>query len=119
MKKDRVRSLSRREFGTVVAGSAAVPLLAAAQTQPEKPPAQPPDYVVPPRPVVDDAPPFSPQLEFTAAPVPPRAEPFPMPQVRLLPGNVFHDAQEWNRGYMRRLGADRWLAAPRHGVRRR
>jgi DUF1680 family protein len=32
-----------------------------------------------------------------------------MTQVRLLPGTVFHDAQEWNRGYMSRLAADRLL----------
>lgn len=32
-----------------------------------------------------------------------------MTQVRLRPGNVFHDAQEWNRGYMARLEADRLL----------
>jgi len=32
-----------------------------------------------------------------------------MPQVRLLPDSIFHDAQEWNRGYMGRLAADRLL----------
>jgi DUF1680 family protein len=32
-----------------------------------------------------------------------------MGQVRLLPGSVYHDAQEWNRGYMSRLAADRLL----------
>jgi DUF1680 family protein len=32
-----------------------------------------------------------------------------MPQVRLLPNSVYHDAQEWNRGYMERLTADRLL----------
>ena len=32
-----------------------------------------------------------------------------MTQVRLLPGSVYHDAQEWNRGYMARLAADRLL----------
>jgi hypothetical protein len=30
-----------------------------------------------------------------------------MTQVRLLPGSMFHDAQDWNLGYMGRLGADR------------
>jgi hypothetical protein len=30
-------------------------------------------------------------------------------QVRLLPGTVFHDAQEWNRGYMARLPPERLL----------
>ncbi len=32
-----------------------------------------------------------------------------MSQVRLLPGTVFHDAQEWNRGYMARLAPERLL----------
>ena len=32
-----------------------------------------------------------------------------MTQVRLLPNGIFHDAQEWNRGYMSRLAADRLL----------
>jgi DUF1680 family protein len=32
-----------------------------------------------------------------------------MSDVRLLAKSVFHDAQEWNRGYMARLGADRLL----------
>src|SRR5262249_6265753 len=41
--------------------------------------------------------------------VPLRVEPFPMRQVRLLPGSVYHDAHNWNRGYMSRLEADRLL----------
>jgi hypothetical protein len=32
-----------------------------------------------------------------------------MTQVRLLPKSVFHDVQEWNRGYMARRAADRLL----------
>jgi DUF1680 family protein len=32
-----------------------------------------------------------------------------MGQVRLLPNSVYHDAQEWNRGYMSRLTTDRLL----------
>ena len=32
-----------------------------------------------------------------------------MTQVRLLPGTIYYDAQEWNRGYMSRLPADRLL----------
>ena len=38
-----------------------------------------------------------------------KAEPFPMKQVRLLPGSIYHSAQEWNRGYMSRLAEDRML----------
>ena len=32
-----------------------------------------------------------------------------MSQVRLLTNNVYFDSQEWNRGYMARLEADRLL----------
>ena len=32
-----------------------------------------------------------------------------MSQVKLLPGSVYYDAKEWNRGYMARLGTDRLL----------
>ena len=63
----------------------------------------------PPRPLVPEVPPFSGPLTFTANRVVPRVEPFPMTQVRLLPGTVFHDAQEWNRGYMARLAPERLL----------
>ena len=56
-----------------------------------------------------DAGPFDAPLEFTRKDVPAKARPFAMAQVRLLPGSIFHDAQEWNRGYMARLSADRLL----------
>lgn len=36
-----------------------------------------------------------------------------MTQVRLLPNSIYHDAQEWNRGYMGRLAADRLLYTSR------
>jgi len=61
------------------------------------------------RPLVPDTPAFPGPLEFSRKPVAPGAEPFPMSQVRLLSGSVYHDAQEWNRGYMARLEADRLL----------
>ncbi len=54
-------------------------------------------------------PPFDTNLEFALRPIAARTVPFPMTQVRLLPNSVFHDAQEWNRGYMARLDADRLL----------
>ena len=101
----RSARLSRREFGGLFAGAALPALVTfpAPQTAPQ------PDYVPPPRPLVPDAPPFAGKLEFAAKPVAPKAEPFPMSQVRLLPNSIFHDAQEWNRGYMGRLAADRLL----------
>jgi len=99
--------ISRREFGVVLAAGAALPLSAAGQGSQTSP--QPPDYVPPPRPLVAEVPPFSGTLAFTSKPVAPRVEAFPMSQVRLLPGTVFHDAQEWNRGYMSRLAPERLL----------
>jgi DUF1680 family protein len=106
MAEDRKRPpLTRRQFGGLVSAAAALPMLRASQTSPPAPP----DYVPPPRPLVSDASPFAAPLEFTRKRVVPKAEPFPMTQVRLLPNNVFHDAQEWNRGYMARLEADRLL----------
>ena len=90
----------------MLAGSAALPLLGRERRQ--TPPPQT-DYVPPPRPLLEDAPPFPGPLAFTRQPVTPAVEPFPLSQVRLLPGSVFHDSQEWNRGYMSRLDADRLL----------
>src|SRR5258708_7227713 len=98
-------SLSRRNFGALLATTA---VAAAQQNIPPSPPAPP----VPGnfrRPIAPDTPAFDANLEFAGRPVAPKAEPFPMSQVRLLPGSVFHDAQEWNRGYMSRLEADRLL----------
>jgi DUF1680 family protein len=61
------------------------------------------------RPLVQDTPPFEGTLEFRRQDLGLKAEPFPMAQVRLLPTSRYHDAQEWNRGYMARLSADRLL----------
>lgn len=61
------------------------------------------------RPLVPDTPAFEGKLEFTRRAVAPNAQPFPMGQVRLLPGSVFHAACQWNRGYMARLEPDRLL----------
>ncbi len=100
---------NRRKFLGALASTAALPAVAA-QQQPAAPPST--DRPAPGtfrRPLVPDTPPFEGPLEFARHPVALRAEPFPMAQVRLLPGSVFHDAQEWNRGYMSRLPADRLL----------
>src|SRR5215510_12164830 len=90
--------ISRRDFGVQLAAGAAIGLRGAGRESKQNP--QPPDYVPPPRPVVPEVPPLSGSLDFTAKRVVPRAQPFPMSRVRLLPGTVFHDAQEWNQGYM-------------------
>jgi len=55
---------------------------------------------------MQEVPPFEAPLEFKRKDVPAKAEPFPMLQVRIT-GGVYKDAQEWNRGYMERLPADR------------
>lgn len=50
--------------------------------------------------------PFRETLTFTRKEAPTKVQPFPMTAVRLTPG-PFHDAQEWNRGVLRRLPVDR------------
>jgi hypothetical protein len=102
--------VSRRTFAALLAASgAALPAaLVAQQTSqqtPQQTPQRPdPDALAPGqvrrRRVLPDTPAFEGPLTFTRRDVTPRVEAFPMSQVRLLPGNVFHDAQERNRGYM-------------------
>jgi hypothetical protein len=84
-----INRVSRRSFTTLVAGAG----VALAQQRRDQPP---PD-------------PFDAPIEFARKDVAPRVRPFAMTQVRLLPGSMFYDAQEWNRGYMSRLAADRLL----------
>ncbi len=96
--------IRRRDFGALLAwpGVAAPPALSQTST-----PRQAPGNFS--RPLSPDTAAFESKLEFTANGVTPRAEPFPMAQVRLLPNSVYHDAQEWNRSYMARLDAGRLL----------
>ena len=87
----------------------AVPALLAQQQNPAAPAAAPnPNTNQQRRGTAPEVPPFEAPIEFTRKDVAPKVKPFPMTQVRLLPG-VYHDAQEWNRGYMSRLPADRLL----------
>jgi DUF1680 family protein len=103
--------LSRRGFGGLMAAAgAAVPAALAQQTT--TPAAAPnPNTSVQqehrrgPRPEV---PPFGEVIEFQRADVKLKLEPFPMSQVRVT-GGPLKDAQQWNRGYMSRLNADRLL----------
>ena len=44
---------------------------------------------------------------FSRKDIPIKVSAFPMGDVRLLPNSVYYEAQEWNRGYMSRLAADR------------
>jgi DUF1680 family protein len=98
---------SRRGF---VALAAAAPL-AAQQTPPAETVNQQPRRQGPP----PDVPPFEKPLEFTRKDTTPKVEPFPLTQVRVT-GGVYKDAQEWNRGYMARLSADRLLYNFRQNV---
>src|SRR5580700_4805439 len=97
-------NLSRRRFGALLAATA--PAASALAAQQNQAPAAPGNFR---RPLAPDTPAFEGTLEFTRHNVSPKAEPFPMHQVQLLPNSIFYDAQEWNRGYMERLTADRLL----------
>ena len=101
--------LNRRTFAAALAGAAAAPAVLAQQTTPQQP-AGPPNpntaqrrFGPPP-----EVPPFDGPIEFARRDVPAKALPFPMAQVKLLPGQ-FTQAAGWNRGYMGRLAADRLL----------
>jgi uncharacterized protein len=100
---------SRRYFGGLLAGAGAAIPGALAQTAPA--PAAP--QAAPPAPPARRGPrqevaPFGETIEFTRADLKPKAEAFPMTQVRVT-GGPLKDAQEWNRGYMARLNGDRLL----------
>src|SRR5207248_3071604 len=98
-------SLNRRGFVAALTSAAtAIPIASQQQQQPPTAPAG-----VSRRPLVPDIPPFEGTLEFARHPLTRKAEPFPMAQVKLLPNSIFHDANEWNSGYMARLSADRLL----------
>jgi uncharacterized protein len=101
-------SLSRRGFGAILAASG----VAAAQQQPQTAAPTPNTSVQQqqqrrrePRPEVE---PFTAPIEFTRHDQKSKVEPFPMVQVRVT-GGLAQEAQEWNRGYMSRLAADRLL----------
>src|ERR1700751_1701742 len=101
-------ALSRRHFGFLVAGAAATAFGGQEVQQPNAPATRlaPGSFG---RPLVPDTPAFNAPLEFARRDIAPRVQPFKMNQVRLLPNNVYFDSQEWNRGYMARLQADRLL----------
>ncbi|HKE28674.1 MAG TPA: beta-L-arabinofuranosidase domain-containing protein [Bryobacteraceae bacterium] len=99
----RASGITRRTFS---ATAAAAPALAqVAQPNSGIPAAAAPQNRV----LVPDNAPFDAPLRFTTHHVGARSEPFPMGQVRLLPGSVYADARDWNRGYIMRLEADRLL----------
>jgi hypothetical protein len=98
--------LSRRSFGALLTAAAGVSELSAQQS-PATPPAAP--AAAPRRPAPPpDVPPFDGPIQFARKDASIKVQPFPMAQVRLLPG-IYRDAQEWNRGYVQRLDAGRLL----------
>jgi uncharacterized protein len=116
-KKSESKAVSRRRFGAILAASGAgAATLAAQQRRTAGSGAPTADRPAPgnfQRPIAADTPPFEGPIEFASKPFALKAEPFPLAQVRLLPDSIFHDAQEWNRGYMSRLDADRLLYTSR------
>lgn len=106
--KDEPMKLSRRLFA---AGVAAAPALLAQQTAPAPASAAQNAVQDPPppgkRPPIRETPPFADTLSFARKDTGYRTTPFPMSQVRLLPGTC-QQASEYNRAYMMRL-TDRLL----------
>jgi DUF1680 family protein len=90
------KDLSRRGFAAVLASGTVAGSLAGQENPQER------------RGTMQEVPPFQETLVFTRKDVLLRVKPFPMTQVRLRPG-LFKDAEDWNRGYMQRLAADRLL----------
>jgi len=99
------QTIHRRGFAAALAAAAAAPKLLARQNPA---PAAPSPDTAQRRGPMPEILPFQETLLFTRKDVPAKVQPFPMTQVRLLPG-IYKDAQEWNRGYMQRLAADRLI----------
>jgi DUF1680 family protein len=99
--------ITRRDLGVILAGTSGAASTLLAQDNPQSPERPAPGSWQ--RPLVADTPAFHGPLEYSRSDVTPKASPFPMAQVHLLPNNTYHDSQEWNRGYMSRLDADRLL----------
>ena len=103
--------LSRRHFGGALAGAGTV-ALAAQENALQQPAGAPnPNTSVQQQQRLGQQPetePFAGPIEFTRKDVQVRVQPFAMTQVRVT-GGIFKQAEEWNRGYMKRLTADRLL----------
>jgi uncharacterized protein len=121
MKRDsKWKPLNRRKFTSLLAGTAAASPLVIGQEATPPPgsrPAPPPQNRPTPgtpnpntteqrRGTMEEVPPFAEALTFRRSDVRPKVEPFAMTEVRIL-GGPYKQAQEWNRGYMQRLDADR------------
>jgi DUF1680 family protein len=108
------QTLSRRCLSALLASGAAAPALWAQQNSPAtqapasspQPQAPNPNPSAPADGLPPDQPPFAGTLTYSRREIPAKVLPFPMTQVRLL-GGPCKQAEEWNRGYMHRLAADR------------
>lgn len=105
------KQFSRRDLGTILASSAAAAPALAGQYEPQPSPERRDtrSATANRRPVVEETPPFEQKLEYRRNQVAPKAKPFPMGQVRLLPDSVYSRSRDWNSAYMARLQADRLL----------
>jgi DUF1680 family protein len=97
--------VTRRTFAAALTATGAAPLLAQQAVPAGAPNPNTAQRRFGPPPEV---PPFEAPIEFARKDVPARVTPFPMQQVKLLPG-MYTEVAEWNRGYMSRLSADRLL----------
>ena len=105
-----IHRLNRRLFVTAIASS---PALLAQQSATAPAAANPQSAVQDPpppgkRPPIHEEPPSAEPLAFQRRDAARRVKPFPISQVRLLPG-PFQQSSEWNRAYMNWLGVDRLL----------
>src|SRR5713101_6768211 len=107
-KKRNSKTVSRRTFTALLAGAGIATPALMAQQNPAPASAPNPNTSQQRRGTLPDVPPFQGPIEFTRKDVAAKAVPFPLTQVRLLP-SFYKDAEDWNRGYMSRLSADRLL----------
>jgi DUF1680 family protein len=103
--REQNRNLSRRGFAAALATG---PLLAQQPAAAPTPAPQAPAANQQRRGTIPEVAPFEKPIEFTRRDFARKIQPFPMSQVKLLPG-PFVEAREWNRGYLQRLDADRLL----------
>jgi DUF1680 family protein len=111
-KRSQSGLMNRRRFTSAVTGGGLLAPALLAQQPPPPPQSQAapgapnPNTSQQRRGTMEEVPPFLETLSFTRSDVQPKVRPFPMTQVRVL-GGPYKEAGEWNRGYMRRLEADR------------
>lgn len=114
--KNHLERIDRRRFAALLSGSGALgPLLVAEAAGHESLRQQAPlpaapnlNSSLPRRGTLPEMPRFDETITFARSDVTPKVWSFPMTQVRVLGGGSLR-AEEWNRGYMQRLGADRFV----------